>query len=85
MLWQNLICNSILAYNSGDKPGAISYAEKALQALAGYVDEQGRLEEICVGTGRGSTREYYIARPRAIGDAHGQAGLLWAASSIIDG
>jgi len=57
--------------------------KKAWPALAGHVDEQGRLGEVCVGTGRGSTREFYIARPRQTGDPHGQAGLLWAASSII--
>jgi unsaturated rhamnogalacturonyl hydrolase len=57
---------------------------KAWTALAGYVDGQGRLTEVCIGTGRGGTREYYLARPRQTGDPHGQAGLLWAASSLID-
>ena len=57
--------------------------KKAWQALAGYVDGQGRLSEICIGTGRGSTREHYLSRPRQTGDPHGQAALLWAASSII--
>lgn len=56
--------------------------EKAWPALAGYVDEMGRLQEVCVGTGRGTHVEHYLNRPRQTGDPHGQAALLWAAASL---
>ena len=89
--WPETSCTGMFLYsmslglNKGwlPKKGYKSAVKKAWPALAGYVDEQGRLTEICVGTGRGATREYYLARPRQTGDAHGQAGLLWSASSLI--
>ncbi len=56
---------------------------KAWPELAGYVDEQWRLREVCVGTGVGRNRQHYLDRPRRTGDAHGQAPLLWAAASLL--
>lgn len=56
---------------------------KAWPALAGYVDEEGRLKEVCIGTGHGRERQFYLDRPRAVGDPHGQAALLWAAAAMI--
>jgi rhamnogalacturonyl hydrolase YesR len=58
--------------------------ERAWTALASCVDETGRLRDVCVGTGHGKTRQFYLDRPRATGDAHGQAALLWAAASLIE-
>jgi rhamnogalacturonyl hydrolase YesR len=58
--------------------------DKAWTALAGYVDDQGRVREICVGTGVGTSRQYYLDRPRQTGDAHGQAPLLWAVASLLN-
>ena len=52
-------------------------------ALADLVDEQGRLKEVCVGTGRRTSAELYLGRPRVAGDEHGQAPLLWAAAAMI--
>jgi unsaturated rhamnogalacturonyl hydrolase len=90
--WPEASCTGMFLYSmsQGVNKGWLPYkgygadVKKAWRALAGYVDEQGRLKEVCVGTGRGNTREYYMARPRQTGDPHGQAGLLWAASSIIN-
>jgi hypothetical protein len=41
---------------------------------------------VCVHTGvAGSDNvDYYLDRPRKTGDPHGQAAVLWAASSIIE-
>jgi len=58
-------------------------AERGWLALANRIDGEGRLEDVCVGTGRRSTAEEYLARPRVAGDAHGQAALLWAAAAMI--
>ena len=90
--WPETSCTGMFLYamslgvNNGWLPeeGYGDAVKKAWPSLASYVDEQGRLEEVCVGTGRGSTREYYLARPRLTGDPHGQAGLLWAAYTFID-
>jgi rhamnogalacturonyl hydrolase YesR len=62
-----------------------SAIEKGWEALAGYVDEQGRLKEVCIGTGHGDgSVNHYMTRPRKTGDAHGQAALLWAVSAVAE-
>jgi unsaturated rhamnogalacturonyl hydrolase len=56
---------------------------KAWNALLEYIDKQGQLTEVCVGTGKSDDIEYYLTRPRSTGDLHGQASLLWFAYSIL--
>jgi len=58
-------------------------ARKAWIALAGYLDDQANLREVCVGTNKGDSEQFYLDRPRAIGDLHGQAAMLWAASALL--
>ena len=58
---------------------------KGWESLAEYVDDKGRLRQVCVGTGHGDgSVNHYLSRPRETGDAHGQAGLLWAAPAMVD-
>ena len=57
-------------------------AERGWLALTQYVDTEGRLQEVCVGTGENSVAGY-LARPRKLADPHGQAPLLWAAMAMI--
>lgn len=57
--------------------------EKGWLALVKYVDSQGRLTEICEGTEISPNESYYLNRKRHIGDLHGQAPFLWAATAII--
>lgn len=52
--------------------------------LVTYLDEKGDIKEVCIGTNIGFTREYYIDRPRRIGDNHGQAPMLWCAAAILE-
>jgi unsaturated rhamnogalacturonyl hydrolase len=56
---------------------------KAWTQLATYVEPDGSLREVCVGTGQSKTPDYYIARPRQTGDFHGQAPLLWFATALV--
>lgn len=61
------------------------YKQAALDgwaALQTYVDEQGRVHEVCTGTWLGSTAQYYFDRPREIGNHHGQSAAIWAATAI---
>ncbi|MEJ2108555.1 MAG: glycoside hydrolase family 88 protein [Acidobacteriota bacterium] len=51
--------------------------EKAWQALCAHVDRDGNIREICVGTGQVDDIEFYLKRPRTLGDFHGQAPVLW--------
>ena len=58
-------------------------ARKAWLALSGYLDADGNIREVCVGTGKGDTLEYYLKRPRNVGDLHGQAAILWCATALL--
>jgi rhamnogalacturonyl hydrolase YesR len=58
-------------------------ARKAWIALVGYLTPDGDLREVCVGTGKKNDLQYYLDRPRAVGDAHGQAPLLWSATALL--
>ncbi len=56
---------------------------KAWNALTGYINEEGDVTEVCIGTGKGDNTQYYIDRPRIIGDLHGQAPMLWFAYALL--
>jgi rhamnogalacturonyl hydrolase YesR len=59
-------------------------ARRGWLALANFVDDKGRLGQVCVGTSRRKTAEGYLIRPRKAGDPHGQGPLLWAAAAMIE-
>jgi rhamnogalacturonyl hydrolase YesR len=56
--------------------------KRAWAALAGYVQPDGRITEVCVGTNKADNVAHYLSRPRATGDLHGQAALLWFAAEL---
>jgi rhamnogalacturonyl hydrolase YesR len=58
-------------------------ARRAWIALVGYLTPDGDLREVCVGTGKKDDFQYYMDRPRAVGDAHGQAPMLWTAVALL--
>jgi unsaturated rhamnogalacturonyl hydrolase len=61
------------------------YKQAALDgwaALENYVNPDGRVREICTGTGASSDVQYYFDRPREVGNPHGQAAVIWAATAI---
>jgi rhamnogalacturonyl hydrolase YesR len=64
-------------------PAYTAAYEKAWLALVEYMDAQGRMTEVCVGTGKGDSVQYYLDRPRSTGDFHGQAPMLWFAYSLL--
>ena len=43
----------------------------------------GDVDEVCVGTGKRNSRQYYYDRPRVSGDYHGQAPVLWCALALL--
>jgi rhamnogalacturonyl hydrolase YesR len=65
-----------------DDPAAKPAAQKAWTALAGYLNPDGKVREVCEGTGRGYSVQYYEDRRRNVGDFHGQAGFIWAAYAV---
>ena len=59
-------------------------ARKGWIALAGFVDQNADVTNVCVGTGKQNSYDYYLARPRSTGDFHGQAPVLWAARALLE-
>jgi rhamnogalacturonyl hydrolase YesR len=64
------------------EPYITSYI-KAWNSLTEYLNEDGKIREVCVGTGQSRDINYYLNRPRTTGDPHGQAPILWFACSLI--
>lgn len=56
---------------------------KAWKALNSYLGSDGKLSEICVGTGQSMDVGYYMDRPRITGDLHGQAPMLWLVYALM--
>lgn len=56
---------------------------KAWNSLTGYINEDGKVRDVCVGTGQSTDIQYYLTRPRTTGDLHGQAPILWFAYSLL--
>jgi unsaturated rhamnogalacturonyl hydrolase len=57
--------------------------QKAWLSLVKYIDEDGKVTDVCAGTGKSEDIEYYLNRPRNTGDLHGQAPVLWFAYSLL--
>ncbi len=51
--------------------------------LRTYINEDGKIREVCVGTGQSKDTNFYLTRPRVTGDLHGQAPILWFAYSLL--
>jgi unsaturated rhamnogalacturonyl hydrolase len=58
-------------------------ARRGWIGLCSYIDENGNVREVCVGTGQRDDTNYYLNRPRAVGDLHGQAPVLWCAWALV--
>jgi unsaturated rhamnogalacturonyl hydrolase len=58
-------------------------ARKAWIGVAGYIDQNNDLTQVCEGTGKKADLQYYLERKRRTGDFHGQAPVLWAASALL--
>jgi len=79
----------MFALASGLDQGWLSldkYAEnvvKGWDALAGYVNEQGEVIDVCIGTNAKDNKKHYLTRPKSTGNFHGQAAVLWAATAMV--
>ncbi len=89
--WEEASCTGMFAFAfiTGVKQGwlpAASYGPAARRGWFGlltFLDAQGDLREVCVGTGTKNDYRHYLERPRAVGDLHGQAPALWCASALL--
>jgi rhamnogalacturonyl hydrolase YesR len=58
-------------------------ARKAWLGLVSQLDQDANIKDVCVGTNKGFTAQYYLDRERRVGDLHGQAPLLWSAAALL--
>lgn len=89
--WAETSCTGMFtfAYITGVKNGwldATKYgpaARKGWIALCSYINEQGDVSDICIGTNKENNYQYYLNRPKVVGDLHGQAPILWCATALL--
>lgn len=58
-------------------------ARRAWLGLVRRIGPDGNITDVCEGTNKGDTLEYYLNRRRNTGDLHGQAPVLWSASALL--
>jgi unsaturated rhamnogalacturonyl hydrolase len=56
---------------------------RAWKALTTYINDDGKINNVCVGTGQSLDINYYLTRPITTGDLHGQAPVLWFAYALL--
>lgn len=89
--WPETSCTGMFtfAFVTGVKNGwldAATYgpaAKKAWLKLITYLDTNTDMREVCIGTNKKNDYQYYLDRPRAVGDLHGQAPVLWCATAFL--
>jgi rhamnogalacturonyl hydrolase YesR len=58
-------------------------ARKGWLGLVKYIDANGDISNVCEGTNKQNSRQYYLDRKRNTGDFHGQAPVLWSATALL--
>ena len=87
-----LVLTPLVAYAliTGVKHGWLDANEYGDVARRGWIglcsklDETGALRDVCVGTNQKDDTQYYLDRPRATGDLHGQSPMLWCAAALLE-
>jgi rhamnogalacturonyl hydrolase YesR len=58
-------------------------ARKGWLGLLKYLDSNSDVREVCEGTNKKNSQQYYLDRKRRTGDLHGQAPVLWCATALL--
>jgi unsaturated rhamnogalacturonyl hydrolase len=58
-------------------------ARKGWLGLVSYINDNGDIREVCDGTNKKDDLNYYLTRPRSVGNLHGQAPVLWCATAWL--
>ncbi len=67
-----------------EEPEYVDVARRGWLALIPYITPEGDVTQVCIGTNKSPDRRHYYDRPRQTGDFHGQAPVLWCASSLLE-
>ena len=89
--WPETSCTGMFTFAliSGVKNGWLDeetygpVARKGWIAVTGYINSNGEVREVCIGTNKKNSREHYMNRPRTTGDMHGQAPILWCTTALL--
>ena len=57
--------------------------KKSWLSLTGYIQKDGKISDVCAGTGQSTDVNFYLNRPKITGDFHGQAPMLWFAHALL--
>ena len=60
-----------------------SAARKGWLGVIKYIDDNADIHEVCEGTNKRNSLQYYLDRGRKVGDMHGQAPILWCATALL--
>jgi rhamnogalacturonyl hydrolase YesR len=90
--WEESSCTGMFTFAmvSGVKHGWLdkkSYgpaARKGWLALVAHLDKDANITDVCIGTNKGFTVQYYMDRERRTGDLHGQAASSWSAMALLE-
>jgi rhamnogalacturonyl hydrolase YesR len=90
--WEENSCTGYFIYAMGEGVDhgwldAATYqpaVKKAWTALCGQLDDKGNVADVGVLTEHSNDESYYLARPRAAGNLHGQFATIWAATALLD-
>jgi rhamnogalacturonyl hydrolase YesR len=58
-------------------------ARKGWLGLNKFIDQDGNVDKVCVGTGQTNNLEFYLTRPTQKGNPHGQAPVLWCVLALL--
>lgn len=74
---------------SGVKNGWLEAKTYGPAARAGWLglvaklDKDANITDVCEGTNKGFSVQYYLDRQRKTGDLHGQAPMMWSAAALL--
>ncbi len=72
------------AVNEGWIPrGYIGIAKDGWMGIASKVDQQGRISDICIGTGTSEAVGFYYKRPTPLNDVHGIGPVIMAGTELF--
>ena len=90
--WDETSCTGMFTYALivGIKHGWLDadefgdVARRGWIGLCSHINAEGNVNDVCVGTNEKDDTQYYLDRPRAVGDLHGQAPILWCAGALLE-
>jgi rhamnogalacturonyl hydrolase YesR len=90
--WEENSCTGyfIFALGEGVDQGWLDAAtyrpavKKAWESLCGQLDDKANVKDVGVLTEHSNDESYYLERPKADGNLHGQFAAIWAATALLD-